>query len=428
MQSKQALVPKLRFEDGSGNSYPDWKEKPLSDVSHNVMYGMNAAATKYDGVTKYIRITDIDEESHKFRSDSITSPDEEAADQFILHKGDIVFARTGASVGKSYLYNEADGNLAFAGFLIRFSICSKQTNPFFIFLQTQTQKYWKWVKVYSMRSGQPGINAEEYKTFPIHTPSLPEQEKIAAFLTSVDDRIDQLKRKKSLLQDYKKGAMQKLFSQELRFKDEQGKDFPDWEEKKVKDTFEIIPTKKFQILGSKISEEGQYPVVDQGKDLVAGFSDDKDKLFDKGEVIVFGDHTTHLKFIDFKFVVGEFRKLLAESGSIGKFLNQGEQFAKDDEAFKPQWDSLIETLVRTKFGALLQQYRIRIEFESIMDKASIFKSKWIAELQDWEADTDRSDDIASAGHLTNLYVTDNPDEAEKLKDLVLQYFTLPSED
>jgi len=231
MQSKQALVPKLRFEDGSGNSYPDWKEKPLSDVSHNVMYGMNAAATKYDGVTKYIRITDIDEESHKFRSDAITSPDEEAADQFILHKGDIVFARTGASVGKSYLYNEADGNLAFAGFLIRFSICSKQTNPFFIFLQTQTQKYWKWVKVYSMRSGQPGINAEEYKTFPIHTPSLPEQEKIAAFLTSVDDRIDQLKRKKSLLQDYKKGAMQKLFSQELRFKDEQGKDFPDWEEK-----------------------------------------------------------------------------------------------------------------------------------------------------------------------------------------------------
>ena len=202
---------------------------------------MNAAATKYDGVTKYIRITDIDEESHKFRSDAITSPDEEAADQFILHKGDIVFARTGASVGKSYLYNEADGNLAFAGFLIRFSICSKQANPFFIFLRTQTQKYWRWVKVYSMRSGQPGINAEEYKTFPVHTPSLPEQEKIAAFLTSVDDRIDQLKRKKSLLQDYKKGAMQKLFSQELRFKDEQGKDFPDWEEKKLGEVAEVNP-------------------------------------------------------------------------------------------------------------------------------------------------------------------------------------------
>ena len=313
MQSKQALVPKLRFEDGSGNSYPDWKEKPLSDVSHNVMYGMNAAATKYDGVTKYIRITDIDEESHKFRSDSITSPDEEAADQFILHKGDIVFARTGASVGKSYLYNEADGNLAFAGFLIRFSICSKQTNPFFIFLQTQTQKYWKWVKVYSMRSGQPGINAEEYKTFPIHTPSLPEQEKIAAFLTSVDDRIDQLKRKKSLLQDYKKGAMQKLFSQELRFKDEQGNPYPDWEEKKLGEVCRV--KKGSQLNKEHLEDSGAYPAINGGVSP-SGFTDNFNSKANTITISEGGNSCGFVNYIKTRFWSGGHCYSLEDLGSM----------------------------------------------------------------------------------------------------------------
>ena len=80
----------------------------------------------------------IDEDSNKFRPDPVTSPDEKAGEQYKLQKGDIVFARTGASVGKSYLYEEADGNLAFAGFLIRFSIRKDVANPVFIFLQTLT--------------------------------------------------------------------------------------------------------------------------------------------------------------------------------------------------------------------------------------------------------------------------------------------------
>ena len=190
---------------------------------------MNAAATSYDGQNKYLRITDIDESSRSFTPKPLTSPDGLIEDKYRLSEGDLVFARTGASVGKSYLYNKSDGNLYFAGFLIRFTILNE--NPYFIYAQTLKESFNKWVQLMSMRSGQPGINAEEYKTLPIFLPSFPEQTKIASFLTAVDEKLIQLKKKKPLLEQYKKGIMQKLFSQELRFKDNNNQDFPDWQEK-----------------------------------------------------------------------------------------------------------------------------------------------------------------------------------------------------
>jgi type I restriction enzyme S subunit len=246
LNKKKVLAPKLRFKGFNDN----WNKTSLFEISENVAYGMNAAAVEFDGIHKYIRITDIDEETGTFKPNPQTSPDGNKDDKFKLKEGDIVFARTGASVGKSYLYNPKDGNLYYAGFLIKFSLIN--ADPFFVYSITLKESYNKWVHIYSMRSGQPGLNAEEYKALKIHLPSVPEQQKIASFLSAVDEKIQLHTHKKELLTQYKKGVMQQLFSGKLRFKDEQGKDFPEWEEKKLGNlTFKV---------GKKNSKNIKYPI------------------------------------------------------------------------------------------------------------------------------------------------------------------------
>lgn len=206
---QQLFSQQLRFKDDDGGEFSDWEEKKLGDVSSNISYGMNAAAKTYDGQNKYLRITDIDEFSNRLNNQNLTSPNGMLEEKFRVKEGDILFARTGASVGKSYLYRSDDGVLYFAGFLIRFRI--QKAIPEFIYLQTQLAEYNQWVKVMSMRSGQPGINAEEYKILKIVTPCKEEQQKIASYLTAIDDKIAGVNQQLEQTQEFKKGLLQQMF-------------------------------------------------------------------------------------------------------------------------------------------------------------------------------------------------------------------------
>lgn len=226
--------PKLRFKADDGSDFPNWEEKTLGELCEPLTYGMNAAATKFDGENRYIRITDIDDETHAFLSNDVVSPSGELDDKYLVKKGDILLARTGASTGKSYLYHPKDGKLFYAGFLIKAHVLPS-SDDYFIYSQTLTDRYGKWVKTTSMRSGQPGINANEYASYSFSVPSLPEQHKIADLLSAVDDVISAQEAEVAAWEKRKKGVMQKLFSQEVRFKADDGSDFPDWEEKTLGD-------------------------------------------------------------------------------------------------------------------------------------------------------------------------------------------------
>ena len=207
---QQIFSQKLRFKDKNGNNYPNWEEKKLGDIANSFDYGMNAPSKEFDGINKYIRITDIDEITHKFINKNIVSPNGILDNKYLVNKNDILFARTGASTGKTYIYDINDGILYFAGFLIRANIPEKY-NSYFIFLNTLTQKYKNWVKIESTRSGQPGINAEQYKSYNVFIPCLEEQTKIADFLSAFDRKLNNQKAQLEHWKQIKKGLLQQMF-------------------------------------------------------------------------------------------------------------------------------------------------------------------------------------------------------------------------
>ncbi len=128
----------------------------------------------------------------------------------------------------------------------------KESNPKFVFNLFQRVNW----KQHNEAGGVPSLSKSTIEQISLNLPSLKEQIKIATFLTAVDDKLQALKQKKTLLEQYKKGVMQKIFSQELRFKDTTGNDYPDWEEKKLN---EVANKKSSNISANKIEDNfGDY--------------------------------------------------------------------------------------------------------------------------------------------------------------------------
>ena len=201
------MKPILRFT----NFDNDWEEIELLKIASEISYGMNAASKEYDGENKYIRITDIDEQTNKYIHKNIVSPDCNLEEKFLVKENDILFARTGASTGKTYLYDKNDGKLYYAGFLIKANIINHNAN--FIFQQTKLNKYNSWVKIMSMRSGQPGINSQEYGSYKFSITNPEEENKISDFLSLLDKKIELQSKKIEDLKLFKKGLIRDFYNE-----------------------------------------------------------------------------------------------------------------------------------------------------------------------------------------------------------------------
>lgn len=257
----KTVVPALRFPEFQNTE--GWKEYILGDfLLEQPRYGINAPAVPFQAkLPTYIRITDISENGYFLPSPKV-SVNQGPISDFYLKIGDLVFARTGASVGKCYKYKEKDGKLVFAGFLIKVSPDQTRLSSSFLFQFTFTQQYWKWIDLTSTRSGQPGINSKELASMELYLPVKDEQQKIADCLSSLDELIEATTQKVEALKEHKKGLMQRLFPAEgknvpdLRFSEFQGK--TEWQRTLLG---AVVDYENGRAHENEINEEGDFIVV-----------------------------------------------------------------------------------------------------------------------------------------------------------------------
>ena len=238
----------------------DWKLSTLGEISRDPSYGVSAEAIPFNGKDKYIRITDIDDISGAFVPNPLASP-AFYSDQHVVQENDLLVARTGASVGKSYLYNKKDGNLVYAGFLMKLNIYAAYAK--YVFYSTRTSRYKSWVSSESARTGQPGLNLEQLKCYLIPIPHKDEQLRIAKALTDIDLLISSLTKLIEKKQNIKTATMQQLLTGKKRL---EGFTEPGVEKK----IGEIVCVSKGQSLQSKNFLNGNVPVVAGGQ-MYAGF-------------------------------------------------------------------------------------------------------------------------------------------------------------
>jgi type I restriction enzyme S subunit len=219
------LHPKLRFPEFKEN----WNKKKLKDIAE-----VNPTNTKLPQTFIYIDLESVDTGVLK-KENLISRENAPSRAQRLLKENDILFQTVRPYQMNNLFFNKTGDYVASTGYA-QIRACQ---NSKFLYQYLHFKKFVDLVLEKCTGTSYPSINTSDLTKTIISIPSLPEQEKIASFLSTVDEKINLLKKQLSLLEQYKKGVMQKIFSREIRFKDEDGKEFPEWEERRLNEVVKI---------------------------------------------------------------------------------------------------------------------------------------------------------------------------------------------
>lgn len=249
------LVPEVRFPE-----YEDvWIRKRLDEIA-KIERGRFSPRPRnnpiyYNGNVPFVQTGDVVHSNGKIINYSQTLNEEGLKVSKLFPKGTILIT-IAANIGYSGVLQM---DMACPDSLIGLTCKSSSNNYFLNYLLLKEQPK---IDYLAVSAAQKNINIEFLKPYKFILPSLPEQQKIATFLSSIDERIQLLEKKKQGLEEYKKGVMKKIFSQEIRFKDENGNDYPDWENKKLGKVCNIAKGK--QLNKEELTASGLYPCQNGG--------------------------------------------------------------------------------------------------------------------------------------------------------------------
>lgn len=232
---KQKNIPVLRFSEFE----QEWEKKHLEDVIHKMQSGVSRRLSDTDIGYPILRSNNIQNgrlDVSEIKYWHLIDDQGVNLKNYLLNSGDILvnFINSLAQIGKAAMYeNLLNRDTIYTTNILRL-ILKNGINPRFIFCNFNTKKYHDYIQSITKPAvNQASFTTKEFQNFSIGIPTLTEQQKIASFFTAIDQKITQLKNKKDLLEEYKNGVMQKIFSQEIRFRDENGKEFPKWEKKEL---------------------------------------------------------------------------------------------------------------------------------------------------------------------------------------------------
>lgn len=224
------------------NELEGWSSVKLKDISvgNRGNYGIGASAVEYDeSLYTYLRITDITDDG-RLNKEGLMSVDDEDAKNYLLSEDDIVFARTGNSTGRSYFYEPSDGELVYAGFLIKFKLDRNKVNPRYIKLYTLTQQYRNWIDSFSTGSTRKNINAKMYGEMDIYIPPRKVQDNIVNIIEPLNNKIELNNKINKNLEEMAQAIFKQWFI-DFEFPNEEGKPYKSSGGEMVESELGMIP-------------------------------------------------------------------------------------------------------------------------------------------------------------------------------------------
>ncbi|WP_461629434.1 restriction endonuclease subunit S [Labilibaculum euxinus] len=318
---ENSMIPELRFPEFEGK----WKRKKIGDIS-KVKNGFAFKGEFFGEKGPYIILTpgnfDVGGGFRYQGSKEKYYTSSDVSDNYILKKGDLLTVMTEQAVGLigSGLIVPESGLFLHNQRLGLFEVGEEVQKEFlFHFMKTHSLslKFSKSAAGTKVRH----TSVKLIEGIDLSIPILPEQTKIASFLTTVDKRINLLQKKKAELELYKKGIMQKIVSQTIRFKDENGNDFPDWEENKLNDICDI--KKGQQLNKEELEETGTYPAINGGIEP-SGYTEEWNSSENTITISEGGNSCGYVNYIRTKFWSGGhcYSLLRLDEKVVGDYLYQ----------------------------------------------------------------------------------------------------------